>query len=342
MNIEPTISEGAGAELRLLFKIKTANDWIGGAKHRPLPKKLFGDFWLEGELCILFADTGKGKSILAVQIADSIARGTPVEPMEMTAGRQSVLYLDFELSDKQFEMRYGQESEETKEFLENHYKFSDNFLRAEVDLERGAVAEDGCLHDDLNRAIRELVRRHEAKVLIVDNITFLNRSTSGSASALLLMRELKQLKSDLAISILVLAHTPKRELWRPIDVNDLQGSKNLANFADNIFTVGQSRFEPELRYIKHIKPRSTELLFDAQHVPSFNIVKKDGNFLSFKFDNFSPESEHLADYGQQVIRERIETANTLSEEGLSQRAIAEQMQISLGSVNRYLQMQQPE
>jgi hypothetical protein len=47
-----------------LFNIRRVNECIASAKHQPIPKMLFGEFWSEGELAILFADTGKGKSIL--------------------------------------------------------------------------------------------------------------------------------------------------------------------------------------------------------------------------------------------------------------------------------------
>ena len=57
------------------FVLKPANQWMTEAKETPVPKMLFGQFWFEGELCILFADTNVGKSILAVQIADGISRG---------------------------------------------------------------------------------------------------------------------------------------------------------------------------------------------------------------------------------------------------------------------------
>src|SRR6476620_6022909 len=87
-----------------LFNIKPVNDWIAASKKKPAPRYRFGEFWLEGELSILFADTGKGKSVLAVQIAESIARGVPIKPLKLTSKPQKVLYLDFELSDKQFEM----------------------------------------------------------------------------------------------------------------------------------------------------------------------------------------------------------------------------------------------
>jgi len=58
-----------------MFIIKSANTWIEEAKNKPIPKMLFGEFWYEGEICILFADTNLGKSSLAVQIADSITKG---------------------------------------------------------------------------------------------------------------------------------------------------------------------------------------------------------------------------------------------------------------------------
>ena len=57
---------------------RPANQWLEIAKTRSIPKMLFSEFWFQGELCILFADTNMGKSILAVQIADSISRGVNI------------------------------------------------------------------------------------------------------------------------------------------------------------------------------------------------------------------------------------------------------------------------
>ena len=62
-----------------LFTILPAQEWLKRANSRPIPKMLFGEFWFESELCILFADTNLGKSILAVQIGDSISRGIPIK-----------------------------------------------------------------------------------------------------------------------------------------------------------------------------------------------------------------------------------------------------------------------
>lgn len=85
--------------------VKPANTWTEEASLRPMPKELFSSFWFEGEICILFADTNCGKSILAVQIINAITRGFAMFNFKAEAPPQKVLYLDFELSDNNF--KYG-------------------------------------------------------------------------------------------------------------------------------------------------------------------------------------------------------------------------------------------
>src|SRR5260221_842286 len=92
-----------------LFRLKPASEWIESAKTKPAPRQLFGEFWSEGEFAILFADTGMGKSVLAVQLAELIARGPAGGVFPTTSKPQRVLYLDFELTEKQFELRYCDE-----------------------------------------------------------------------------------------------------------------------------------------------------------------------------------------------------------------------------------------
>jgi len=57
-----------------LLLTKTANDWMKQEFGKPAAKPLFGSLWFGNELCILFAGTNMGKSVLAVQIADSPLR----------------------------------------------------------------------------------------------------------------------------------------------------------------------------------------------------------------------------------------------------------------------------
>ena len=58
--------------------------------------------------------------------------------------------------------------------------------------------------------------------------------TESAADAMPLMKKLVALKKRHDLSILLLAHTPKRALCNPsLTRNDLQGSKMLINFADS-------------------------------------------------------------------------------------------------------------
>src|SRR5579872_880814 len=97
----PQAEPGAG-----LFTILTANQWIHAGQQKPAPQMLFDRFWLPGELCLLFADTNMGKSILAEQLANSISRSKPIDHFACHADPANVVYIDFELSAKQFELRY--------------------------------------------------------------------------------------------------------------------------------------------------------------------------------------------------------------------------------------------
>ena len=85
------LSEKAN-ENKGLFIVKIANKWIEQAKTRPIPKMLFGEFWFEAEICILFADTNLGKSILAVQIGNSICNGDKIHGFKLEAPKQTILY----------------------------------------------------------------------------------------------------------------------------------------------------------------------------------------------------------------------------------------------------------
>src|SRR5882672_5455811 len=87
---------------RYLFTVFTGNRWMELGEREPESKMLFGEFWHQGELCMLFADTNVGKSVLAVQIGNSIAHGKPIAPFALRAKPSKVLYIDFELTAKQF------------------------------------------------------------------------------------------------------------------------------------------------------------------------------------------------------------------------------------------------
>lgn len=321
LNLKKNTSDKKG-----LFLVKEASQWIEEAKNRPIPKMLFSEFWHEGELCILFADTNTGKSILAVQIGNSIATGEPIEGFYFEAQKQKVLYLDFELSDKQFEIRYSNN-------YTDHYLFPEYFFRAEIDPE--ADIPEGKFEENLYSSMETAIKETGSHILIVDNITYLKSETENSKAALPLMKHLKALKTKFKLSILVLAHTPKIDASKPINKNHLQGSKMLINFCDASFSIGESHQETGLRYLKQIKARNTEIKFDGENVKLCQISKP-LNFLMFEFLAHANEQAHLKTLAPNQTEENVFRAKDLQKEGRTQRQIAEELQLGLGTVNKYL------
>lgn len=326
-----------------IFTVRTANEWIRTSRLRPKPTQLFGDMWLEGELAILFADTGAGKSLLAVQIAESIARARAIYPFPRPVGRrQKVLYFDFELTDKQFEMRYAPEPDaEGAAMLRDHYRFSDEVFRIQVNMQAEVPNGHASFEEFLLCSIERLVCERGVRAVIIDNITYLKRGSESMRGAVTLMQQLKRLKAEYGISILVLAHTPKRDTTRPITANNLQGSKALSNFADNIFAIGESRQDTRHRYIKQVKARSAEAVFNQAHVPVFRITKIGGKFLGFEFVNFAAESLHLEDVRDRREWQYINYIKQQSDAGRAIRSIAEELKMGKSTVHRLLQIWQP-
>lgn len=339
MKIENTLKYANETVLHEFCVLKKANQWIAGSKLRPVPKMLFGEFWMEGELAVLAAGPGMGKSLLGVQIAESIARSRPVEPLQMTAPPQKVLYIDLKLSEKQFEMRYAAEyDDENGEFLTHHYKFSDKFERIEIDIHKPLPDGFSSFDELLPRLVEGLVLKTQAKVVIIDSITHVQRSAYGYRETHFVMKELDRMKRELGISILVLARSGAHDSFR----GAAGGPGLLARFADSVFTIGQSKQADATRYLKHITAHSTGLVYDSSHVASFRIARIDGNFLGLVHQQFAPESVHLADARDRTDWPLIQEIKDMTDEGMSVREIAAELKMPKTTVHRMLQMWTPQ
>lgn len=300
-----------------LFNVRSANQCIEEAKKEPIPKMLFDELWYEGELHILFAEAGVGKSILAVQIADAISNGKPISTFQMEAQKQMVLYFDFELSDKQFENRYSIN-------YENHYSFSENFKR--IIINQNAEIPPEKFDQYLIDQIEDCVVQTNAKKLIVDNLTWLRtEATEKAKDAIPLVKALYKLKKQYGLSILALSHTPKRNLNEPITQNHLAGSKMLMNFVDSSSAIGMSHIDTNLRYIKQIKERAKEKKYGGSNVALFR-VGKHYNFLQFSFEGTGNEFEHLKPETKSGNRDELkQSISDLLDSGLTDYAIAQNL-----------------
>lgn len=301
-----------------MFEVRTANQVLSDAASQPDPIELFKTLIIEGEIHILFADTGIGKSTLSVQIGIAIAQSFD----------RDILYLDLELSDKQFEKRYR-----NNEGI--HFTFPERFHRAAYAPLHHAFANSD--YDELFiSSLLVSIQRTSATVVIIDNMTRVVAGDTDSAkNAIPIMTSLLKLKAEKKITFIILEHNKKVDNWRPICLNDLQGSKMKSNFADAVFTIGRDANDKNIRYIKQLKVRSAELEYDSDNVLICELTKEKG-FLGFKEIGYGNELDLLRTNSPECKSDKVERAIQLKGEGLSNVAIARELNVSEGAIRKWI------
>ncbi len=285
-----------------MFTTKPARRWQQAKDERRTPKaELYGPMWRTGELAVLFGETGAGKSILAVQIAESIARGRSAlsEPGAIATGflklptanrqlptAQSVLYLDLAHSAEQFDERYSCPSPVPGK-LPVRYRFSPKLHRAGFgDLEI-PKAFDKNFTRYFEHSIKVTIEESPAKVIIIDNLSWLAPATRNAASAQARwLRSLKLYCTTTGASILVLASAKPRRPMSPLSspvsrllsLSDLAPGPQIADPADSVFAIGRSvTFAEDIRYVKPVRTGSG----------SDRVLPRSGDVLTYQLERSS-------------------------------------------------------
>jgi predicted ATP-dependent serine protease len=296
-----------------LLSIKSANDWIEDSIKMPDPKTFFNGLIVQYENTVIFAASNVGKSILAMQIAEHIP------------WTEKILYLDLELSSKQFQMRY------TDATTGEIHMFPSNFQRAEIDPEY-IVGLD--LEQEILDSIEEAAMQGTT-FFVIDNITFICNDSEKGATAGNFMMKLIRLKRKYGLTIIVIAHTPKRRSWEPITQNDLAGSAKLMNFFDAGIAIARSAKDNNLRYLKQVKVRTGEYKYGADNVIIYDI-SKDNGCLKFELQGYAKEDDPLKNRASGDDYDEIIGILKLQRDGKTVREIAEILDMSKSSVQRRL------
>ena len=331
-----------------ITRMWSGTNWADFASATMDQKQLCGPLWYEGEICILFADTNVGKSLLAVQIADMVSNGsycdTSLPELKPETMAQPVVYADFELSIAQFGRRYSAPHPED-ETRKVYYDFSPRFNRVELYYDMDSTDDTNGIasKEFADQLISDLELHLDAcrsRVLIIDNITFMASGTETAADAMPLMKRLVALKKKRGMSILLLAHTPKRSLCNPLTRNDLQGSKMLINFADSAFAIGESNCGKDVRYIKQIKQRNCEQVYDGENVLVCQLGKVYENFIGFRSIGTGLEATHLAERRPEggraatVRTDKMQQVRELKQQGMTADQIASEIGVSRATAYR--------
>ncbi len=315
------MQEYAPKEKYGIFVGEDFNPMIRRVKNEPNPKQLFLSLFYENELAILFGPTNCGKSLFAIMIAEATCN-----VLTEQGNLRKVVYFDMEMSDKQQQMRYTD-----PDSLESHV-FPATLKRFTISEESLAKVNEKTLLEDLEKTITGT----GASVAIFDNITFLNSRNQKAEEAADLMQKLKSMTRRLNVSILVLAHTPKRLATSSMTLNDLMGSSLISAFADSVFVLNKSCKGKDYRYVKQLKARSSEIEYGEENVLVYIIERDSDGRLYLKFTGTSNENEHLPKEGDSEREALKAEVMRLSDLGMTQREIAEELGISAATVNRLL------
>lgn len=319
--LEAKIGEADGIEKQFkstfrMFRLRTANECLSDAASQPDPVELYKYLVVENEITFLFGDTGIGKTVLAVQIAIHIAN------------THKLLYVDLELSDKQFEKRYRNEQGV-------HYPFPGNFYR--LDLTPLLSFPDGVSYQDyFFESLKKAIDKTGAKVVIIDNMTKLVAGDTDSAKAAIpILEKLHKMCRLQGITFLILEHTKKVDNTRPICLNDLQGSEMKANFADAIFSIGKSHSDKYIRYVKQLKVRSADHAYDTDNVMVCE-MSMDGGYLHLNTIDYKSEFELLKQPVEGDQEQKVSDVMELHRQGISNREIAGQFRVSEGTIRNWI------
>ena len=288
------------------FHVERMNQCIDDAHQLPPLVSLYPDIVLEGDLSIIFGQSGIGKTIFAMQIARYIAE----------SGKR-LLYVDCEMTPRQLGNRYKTPN------------FPPTFLRAEMDREHPA--------EDVLKGIEEVAVANHVEVVFIDNITALGQSLDRSADAGALMASLNTLKKKYNWTLVVLNHVPKMFSGNvPLSLSAMQGSAKINQLIDDAIGIAQSSIDSNLVYVKQCKWRNGELTMGADHVAVYERCKDEDGNLGFISRGFGTEQEHLSIENNNEREEIKARIRELSAKGMTQTAIAEQLGISQSKVSRLL------
>ena len=179
-----------------------------------------------------------------------------------------------------------------------------------------------------------LIKKTGASVIIIDNLTWIAYNSRSGKMAGELMKRLSAMKSQYNLSMLILAHTPKRNMSKPITQNDVGGSKMIMNFLDSAFAIGCSAKDPRIRYIKQTKVRYAEMKYGEDNVWLCEI-EAIRSFLMFRRFDFGLESEHLKKRKDNDKEATIAKIKAMRSAGATLVEIAAELGMTKSTVDRW-------
>jgi hypothetical protein len=259
-------------------------------------RKLWGDYWHAGQLCLLTGDMGVGKTTVGLQLARAIAEGhngltpdpSPKERGEIESGNERERGEIERVNERErdgVEITHPVTAEPCHPSQEGINKnkvgekvvfmgfelagedltsrlgggeVNENFIYANI---AGGVKQQD-MAERLPKSIEKLLSETDAKVLIIDQP---DRLHFTPAAWNLFMLKLNEVKVQRGVSILLILNNKPRNLSKPPTISSMYRSNQLAPHADSIVCIANHGRKEGKRYLKLLK--NTRLPLPAENAP---------------------------------------------------------------------------
>jgi|GEM_PF-1778156 len=208
---------------------------------------LWGDIWFENECMCIFGDPNIGKSALAFQIADYVAR----------LG-YATAYFDFENMVHHYYQRRltPLQSNKAEDLHVLHFAQHTPFCD---------MTSTAAILDSIENSFLEL----NTPAIVIDDISYICQLKSNKKTNQVL-RRFRYWINKYHISILVIAHATAHHDGTPLALKHLTGDRQLAYAFDSIISLNTvprgTTTDGTTHYIKQLKARNSAIIADSDNV----------------------------------------------------------------------------
>lgn len=229
----------------------------------------------EYSLNILMGEEGCGKSLLAMNLALSIAVGAKQWLSYDIEKHGKVLFLNNELSFPDYARRL-------KAMVER--------LPASGDISNLIIPKEVPAIDECWETLNETCEHEKPCLIVVDCLYFThNKDENDSSEMKALMRQFLALRDKYALALLIVHHTKKGSQYQRMHNDQMRGSNVFGGSADTTLQIRRSSADEGKRIIKPLKGR---------HIPDAmrkcRLLSLDPVNLWFKDEGEIDEGEHIA------------------------------------------------
>ena len=310
------------------FRDRSFDQVLDDGLKKPPRKKICGAFLYEDTTTLLFSRTNYGKSILVFQFAYAAATGTSIDHCSALLNEcdpMKVLVVDLELEDRDLAQRHMAVKNNRNPYLSNLRYLHE---KVENDMQLGFHLLD---------KIEQAAIQHEAKLVIIDNISKLLPDALRPDIATMITSMLNKIRKVTNCSILVIGHTTKGNPLVCIQPTDYFGSAMLQNFFSELSYLDATK--DGNFFLCHSKTKQKELY--NQTVPVFS--RGDHRIgLGFTFLSLQPLSEIQLPFNLSVkkrsrnMKKFANAITALVNAGFSQNEIAALCDVNKSSISRLL------